>query len=309
MWAGGNTWRGSACRSAAVVHVDFISQYPTVNALLGNWDVLTAKSVSFEDCTDEARKMLAGVNLEDTFDPEFWKHLSFFALVLPENDILPVRAVYNGRTKNIGLNFLTSKQPIWFAGPDVVAVPLLTGKAPHIIKAIRMVPHGRQSGLRNTNLAGMVTIKPSDDFFRHVIEQRIKHKPTNKPLGDFLKVLGTSGSYGLFVEVNLEKLAKPVHVQGVLRRNFTREAVFRRREARPLVFPACGIAHHRRRAAAIGHAGEGCNGCRWNLPFLRHGLSLHREQRARRASPVPGRAVQAGRWPRGGEGTFVERSR
>jgi hypothetical protein len=197
-----------------IVHTDFTSQYPTVNALLGNWDLLTAESVSFEDCTDEVRNMLAGMELEDAFNPAFWKRLSFFALVRPERDILPVRTVYNGRTQNIGLNYLTSEQPIWSAGPDVVASRLLAGKAPEILKAIRMVPHGQQQGLENTNLAGMVAIHPkSDDFFCHVIEQKSVHKPTNKPLARFLKILGNSGSYGLFVELNQGRVSKPVNVK------------------------------------------------------------------------------------------------
>ena len=198
-----------------VVLTDFTSQYPTVNALLGNWEVLTAESVSFEDCTIEVRKMLRGVKLEDTFKPAFWRRLSFFALTLPDKDILPVRSVYNGRTQNIGLNYLTSEQPIWFAGPDLVASALQTGRAPRIFKAIRMVPHGRQSGLKTTNLAGMVAINPkSDEFFCRVIEQKSVHKPTNKPLAHFLKILANSGSYGLFVEVNQEKIRKPVSVKG-----------------------------------------------------------------------------------------------
>ena len=199
---------------APIVLIDFTSQYPTVNGLLGNWDVLTADSITFEDCTDGVREMLAGVTLEDTFNPAFWKRLPFFALVLPEEDILPVRTVYNGRTQNIGLNYLTSKQPIWFAGPDLVASRLLAGKALHILKAIRMVPHKRQPGLTTTNLAGMVPIDPeSDDFFCRVVEQKSVHKPTDKPLAHFLKILGNSGSYGLFVEVNQEKTNKPVTVK------------------------------------------------------------------------------------------------
>ena len=123
-------------------------------------------------------------------------------------------AIYNGRTQNIGLNYLTSEQPLWFAGPDVIASALQTGKAPQIVKAIRMVPHGRQPGLVPTNLAGMVAINPvEDDFFCHVIEQKSLHKKTNKPLSQTLKVTGNSGSYGLFVEMNQEKVGKPENVQ------------------------------------------------------------------------------------------------
>ena len=36
-----------------VAHTDFTSEYPTVNALLGNWKVLTAESISFDSATDE----------------------------------------------------------------------------------------------------------------------------------------------------------------------------------------------------------------------------------------------------------------
>jgi hypothetical protein len=197
-----------------VVLTDFTSQYPTVNALLDNWKLLTATTVTFKDSTAQVRKMLARVRLEDTFDPRFWRKLSFFAFILPENDILPVRTVYNGRTRNIGLNYLTSKRPIWFAGPDLVASTLLNGKAPEILTAIRMIPHWRQRDLKRTNLARMVGINPSsDDFFCRVIEQRNELKAKNKPVADFLKILANAGSYGLFVQVDQERKTKPVNVK------------------------------------------------------------------------------------------------
>ena len=196
-----------------VVLTDFTSQYPTVNALLGNWNVLTAQQIEFQECTQEVGELLDSLKLEDTFNPEFWKKLAFFALVSPDKDIFPVRTVYNGRTQNIGLNYLTSTHPVWFAGPDLVASALLD-KAPKIVKAIRMVPHGRQRDLRSTNLAGMVSIDPlQDDFYCRVIEQKSVHKPTNKPLANFLKVLANSGSYGLFVQLDPERLRKAVSVQ------------------------------------------------------------------------------------------------
>ncbi|HEV2490023.1 MAG TPA: hypothetical protein VGT03_09465 [Candidatus Acidoferrales bacterium] len=215
--------------SVPVVLTDFTSQYPTVNALLGNWDVLTADGVSFEDCTVEVREIVDGPELEQVFDPTFWKRLSFFALVQPDKDILPVRTVYNGRTQNIGLNYLTSTEPIWFAGPDIVASRLLTGKSPRIIKAIRMVPHGRQSALKESNLARIVPVDPrTNDFFRHVVEQKSLHKPKNKALSYFLKILGNAGSYGLFVEVNPDKVSKPVNIKvfsGEISRDLNRRDV------------------------------------------------------------------------------------
>jgi len=197
-----------------VIHTDFTSQYPTVNALLGNWSVLTSSSVRLVTCTASARKLLARTQLENTFDPNFWKKLSFFALIKPQSDILPVRTVYhsgyNKRTQNIGLNYLNSKKPIWYAGPDLIGSKILSGKAPKILKAIRMVPVGLQNSLRSTNLGGMVEIKPAEqDFYRTVIEQRVSHKKQNPAVANFLKVLANSGSYGLFVEVNNETKKHP----------------------------------------------------------------------------------------------------
>jgi hypothetical protein len=197
-----------------VIHTDFTSQYPTVNALLGNWDVLKASSIHFEDYTTAARRLLAKVKPQATFNPGFWKKLSFFALIKLQNDILPVRTVYGGKTQNIGLNYLRSKKPIWYAGPDLVASTLLNGKPPHVVKAMRMVANGRQAGLQVTNLGGMVEVNPrKGDFYKKLIEQRIPLKARNKPLADFLKVLANSGSYGLFVEVNAETNSKEKKVR------------------------------------------------------------------------------------------------
>jgi hypothetical protein len=195
-----------------VIHTDFTSQHPTVNALLGNWDVLTSSSIRFVNYRAKARALLSKADLNGAFDRNFWKQLSFFALVKLQDDVLPVRTVYdnkgNKRTQNIGLNYLSSNTPIWYAGPDLIASKILTGKAPRILKAIQLIPGNPQKSLKATNLGGMVEIKPLEDFYCKVIEQRILHKKTDKAQADFLKVLANAGSYGLFVEVNAERKKK-----------------------------------------------------------------------------------------------------
>jgi len=185
-----------------VCPVDFMSQYPTVNELLDNWGVLTASHVTFPDATREVRQLLSRITLERCFDRKLWPRFKFFALVRPDNNILPVRTVYNGTTQNIGINYLTSEKPIWFAGPDIVASILLTGRVPIIEKAIRVEAHGRQMELASTSLRGMVKVDANrNSFFKHVIEQRAAHE-SNPALHYWLKILGSSGSYGLFVELN-----------------------------------------------------------------------------------------------------------
>jgi hypothetical protein len=185
-----------------VCPVDFMSQYTTVNELLGNWDVLTAEHLTFTDATEEVREHLARVTVEGCFERKLWPQFRFFALTYPEDDILPVRTVYNGTTQNIGINYLTSKEPVWFAGPDIIASVLLTGKVPRIEKAIRVVAHRKQPLLGSTSLRGMVDVDANtQSLFRHVIEQRSVHE-SDEALHYWLKILASSGSYGLFVELN-----------------------------------------------------------------------------------------------------------
>ena len=185
-----------------VCPVDFMSQYSTVNELLGNWDVLTADNVTFPDVTEEVRKLLTQISIDRCFERELWPHFRFFALVRPDDGIFPVRAVYNGTTQNIGLNYLTSRELIWFAGPDIIDSILLTGKVPHIEKAIRIVTQGKQKKLGSTSLRGMVNVDAvKHSLFKHVVEQRAAHE-SDKALHYWLKILASSGSYGLFVELN-----------------------------------------------------------------------------------------------------------
>ena len=185
-----------------VVYTDFLSQYPTVNTLMGLWSVLIAERLEVQEATHDVQRLLASVTLESVLKPEFWKDLMFFALVQPDGDVLPVRTTYNDATSNIGVNPLTSRAPIWYAGPDLVNATLQTGRPPKILRAIRIVPVGQQAGLKPVPLRGAVEIDPrTDDFFKKVVEARAQAK-TDPDLSAaerdvlrlFLKVLANSGS-------------------------------------------------------------------------------------------------------------------
>src|SRR5260370_34625472 len=76
-----------------VVPVDLTSEYPSVDALLGIWDVLTAARLTTVEATGDVRALLANVTLDDLFRPAFWKHLSFFSRIDPDFYILPVGSV------------------------------------------------------------------------------------------------------------------------------------------------------------------------------------------------------------------------
>jgi hypothetical protein len=197
--------------SVPVVYVDFLSQYPTVNTLLGLWRLLIAKKIRVRSATPDVETFLKSIDVNQLLDPKTWHKLNFFALIQPNADILPVRAVYGesrvGGETNIGLNPLTSDEPIWFAGPDIVASILQTGSTPKILRAVRLEAVGVQEGLKSVPL-GKGSINPArDDFFRKVIEER-KGKKKSDPLYYFLKILANAGCYGIYAEVNRHQVGK-----------------------------------------------------------------------------------------------------
>ena len=203
-------------RAVPVVVTDFLSMYPTVNANMQLWDILTAESLELRDATAEVRAQLDSMSLDQCFVRTTWRDFVYFALVRPAGDMLPVRAQYSTETDgwNIGVNPLSSDFDQWFAGPDLIASKLLTGKSPHVIRAFRIIPHGQQSSLRMSRRGGAIAIDPrKTDFFRAVIEMR-KSLPSRgelspieqERLGQFLKILANAGSYGGFAEMNREDL-------------------------------------------------------------------------------------------------------
>jgi hypothetical protein len=190
-----------------VVVCDTTSEYPSVAGLLKLWPVLISARVEVEDYSKEARKALARAGLRDVLNPAEWENFAFFALTKPSGDILPVRAIYNedGST-NIGLNPLTSEEPIWYAGPDLIASRLLSGRTPKIIKAFRVVPHGVQLGLKSATIGTRQINPETDDFFRAVIEER-KKLPKSHPHYLLLKIIANA-LYGIFAELNTNEYGK-----------------------------------------------------------------------------------------------------
>ncbi len=186
-----------------VAVVDFTSMYPTVDALLGLWDHVTAESINTGEVTDEVNRLLGSITIDDCFDPTLWPELVVIAEVVPDGDVLPVRADYREEAWSIGVNPLHSQQPLWYTLPDLIAATLLTGRAPTITRALRFVPVGRQPDLQQVRLRGDVTIDPaSEDFFRAVVEARQRAKQAgDQDLAGFLKDLANAGSYGIYAEM------------------------------------------------------------------------------------------------------------
>jgi hypothetical protein len=221
-WMQGYYGGRSECRIrhevVPVAPVDFTSEYPSCCANLGLFKLLTAASIDFADDTENVKRFVATITQEKCFDRERWRELNFVARVIPDGDILPVRTVYDGVSHNIGNNYLHSNpvrpEPIYMAGPDLVAAVIQQpGRIPKIEQAFRIVPSGKQPGMRAVKLRGKVLIDPNDDsvdLFTKIIEERKRNKD-DADLYYWLKILANS-IYGFFVELIPEHFKQPKSV-------------------------------------------------------------------------------------------------
>lgn len=208
------------------LYCDFASMYPTVCTLMGLWEFVISNGMDAVDATDEVRQFLGTVDLATLQNPATWKRLQVLVHIMPDADIVPVRARYGDEpVATIGVNYLSADRPLWFTLADCIASKLLTGKAPTIVKALRFVPRENQDGLRIFPIGGdeSQTIDPRlDDFFKKVTSLRLKvkarftaaksAKPRDQDLVDRLeaeqlglKILANATSYGVFIELNVEE--------------------------------------------------------------------------------------------------------
>jgi len=201
-----------------VTYLDFHSQFPAVGKLLDSREILCAKSLEFADFAAGARDMLERVSLDDCYRPAFWKQLRWFALVEPNEDVLPIRAKFGQREDSdptLAWDFLTSKQPIWVTSLDAVAAKLMTGKPLKILKAIKVIPHGVQSGLAQVRLHGQLEVDPRrDDLAVKLVQLRTSLKTRNPKVAGGLKVAANSAAFGILCQIDLKDLdaPSPLHV-------------------------------------------------------------------------------------------------
>ena len=93
-----------------VLYCDFLSMYPTVCTLMGLWGFVVAKGMTWRDATVETAEFLSRMTLADLQKPETWPLVTTLVQIMPDNDILPVRAKYSGEAQaTIGVNYLSER--------------------------------------------------------------------------------------------------------------------------------------------------------------------------------------------------------
>lgn len=205
--------------------VDFTSMYPTVNALMGIWRLLTARQIQIYDdisTVDEIQRFLASLTAASLMTREPWAQLVGLVQILPDADLVPVRADYTFGDHpepehrghwSIAVTPFTDDHPRWYAIADVAASIIRTGHVPRILRAIRFTATGVADGLRPVKLRGDIEIDPrNDDFFVKVIEERATVKDSNPVLAGALKVLANSGGYGIYAQFTRQDTARTVRL-------------------------------------------------------------------------------------------------
>ena len=193
-----------------VTYVDFQAQFASVSKLLTCREILCAESLAFPDFTAGARRIVELAKLDDCFRPAFWKKLRWFALVEPNKDAVPIRAKFGLRADSdptLAWNCLTSKQPFWMTGADVIAAKLITGTPIKILEAFKVVPHGVQPGLVSVNLRSQMKVNARrDDLAVKLVELRNSVKSESSELARGLKVAANSAAFGIFSQLDVRSL-------------------------------------------------------------------------------------------------------
>ncbi len=212
-----------------IVSTDFLSMYPTVNALMNLWRFVTAQEIKIvEHCQAGIEAFLRQLTADELFNPATWKYLTAFVQIIPGGDILPSRAKYSVESNDwqVGVNHIyadddnSKNSALWFSLPDIVVSVLLTRRIPKIINAFRIEPRGTLTGLQPTQLRGAINIDPrQQDFFKVVIEERksLSSRPgisdvEKERLDKTLKVLANAASYGIYAEMNRQEADAKVNV-------------------------------------------------------------------------------------------------
>jgi hypothetical protein len=136
------------------VDIDVHSAYPAFAALLGWWRLKLAAQLRRQDKTEELRALCAEVAAGDVsafFDRRTWRHFDFtICEVVCDGEPWPVEAPDESYPQgHSGVRPVRCPVPFPFTWPDVVNAALLSGRVPHIVSATRLVPVGRQPGLRD----------------------------------------------------------------------------------------------------------------------------------------------------------------
>jgi hypothetical protein len=206
-----------------VVTLDIASAYATVFELMGLWRLLTARRIVAVDVTDETRRRLDLFDGETPQRPENWDRQVIVCEVIPDNDVLPVRARFGPRWGDVvdpegvlpdapndddddGLNtthprIVSGSTQHWMYA-DLLVSKLVTGKAPPIRRAIEFRGEGQIELGEPIQIHREIPLDPkTESGVAVLLRARARRKATGDTFLDaILKQLVNSIAYGLTAE-------------------------------------------------------------------------------------------------------------
>jgi hypothetical protein len=208
-----------------VLYLDVHSEYPSVCILMDLWAFIVAERTDHYDATDEARELLERITVDDLRSPATWRRLTAIVELDAQDDVLPTRAPYSGASYTIGVHRFTGRR--WVTLADAVASKIRTGRIPRITSTIGFRPAGIQPGLKAVDLLGNPRFRvdpTTTNLYKRLIDLRdeLKEEETERrsqgdvvgaderrALGRALKEIANSGSYGISMELNVRRYARP----------------------------------------------------------------------------------------------------
>jgi hypothetical protein len=206
--SGGWCWTRIPRWPLTVVDVDINDAYPTIGALLGEWDHLAAAELVEEDVTEELRLLVVASPdelLNQLLDPRTWRHWGFTLVeVEPDGEPWPITVQRRlGDDPRLEVAPLYSpKRPFWFAWPDVANSLLLGGKMPRIRNAIRLRAIGHQAGLRPAQLRDVNLDPDENPIIRLVARRRQARREGQRRLVTALQPIDNSMAWGEWARVD-----------------------------------------------------------------------------------------------------------
>lgn len=200
--------------------LDFTSMYPSVVVLTGLWDYMISKGYEKVEATEDIKKFVDSVKLEDFQNPEIWKKLIGIVKIKPDNDFLPTRTGYdkNSGDKTVAIQKVSSDLVFPFHLMDIITSKIITGKTPKIIEGFYYYPKEPQETLRPTKIMGFEIDPLKENLYKFLVEKRAELKAIAKPLEEggpekenllakaqALKIISNGTSYGIYIEENTEK--------------------------------------------------------------------------------------------------------
>ena len=235
---GGRTEVRRRREKVRVLHTDFTSMYPTVCTAQGLWRFVIGEGFTHRDGTAEVRAFLDAATPELFQNLANWPKLAALVRVTPDYDLFPIRAPFGAASppkksrrkapppsSTIGLNYLRAGRPMWFTLADCLVAKFLSGKTPRVEQAFVFEPGPPQRGLEQIKVLGRHTIDPyKQDFYRELIQARQREDEAKAGKSDEeqarieevregIKTVANSTSYGIFVQVNVNRSPKKAMVR------------------------------------------------------------------------------------------------